>query len=71
MSCTVAFTDEELYCGDNPAIIASAQAANRLPEALAFVRNHRTLAQWKAYLSGQRRLERSMRRRNWRWCSAL
>jgi hypothetical protein len=68
MSCTVAFTDEELYCGDNPAIIAGARAENRLAECLPFVRRKRSLSQWRAYLSGQKRLERSMRRRFGRWC---
>jgi hypothetical protein len=68
MSGTVAFNDAELYCGDNAAIIASARAENRLPEALAFVRRGRSLAEWRAYLKGQRKLERSMHPR---WASAL
>jgi hypothetical protein len=38
MGGSVAFTSEELYSGDNPAIIASARAENRLVECLAFVR---------------------------------
>ena len=38
---SVAFTSEELYSGDNPAIIASAQAENRLAECLPFVRRKR------------------------------
>jgi len=36
--------------GDNPAIVASAQAANRLPEALCFVRNSRSLSQNGAHI---------------------
>jgi len=34
MGSSVAFTSEELYSGDNPAIIASAQAENHLAECL-------------------------------------
>jgi hypothetical protein len=34
MGSSVAFTSEELYSGDNPAIIASAQAENRLAKCL-------------------------------------
>jgi DNA-binding XRE family transcriptional regulator len=56
--------------GDNPAIIASARAENRLAECLPFVRRERSLSQWRAHLRGQKRLERSMRRER-RSCSAL
>jgi hypothetical protein len=66
----VVFT-AELSLGDSAAIVASARAENRLPEALTFVRRKRSLSRWRAYLRGQKRLERSMWRRSARWCSAL
>jgi hypothetical protein len=71
MAGSVAFTSEELYSGDNPAIIASAQAENRLAECLPFVRRKRSLSEWRAYLRGQKRFERSMRCRVGRWCSEV
>jgi hypothetical protein len=67
-NASVAFSEEELTAGDNAAIIRSAQAEGRLPEALCFCRNRRSYQEWLWYLRGQKRLERSMRRP---WCSAL
>jgi len=45
MGGSVAFTSEELYSGENPAIIASAQAENCLAECLPFVLRKRSLSE--------------------------
>jgi hypothetical protein len=50
MGGSVAFTSEALYSGDNPAIIASPQAENRLAECLPFVRRKRSLSERRAYI---------------------
>ena len=70
MGGSVAFTSAELYYGDNAAVIASARAESRLAECLPFVRRKRSLSEWRAYLRGQKRIERALKRRK-RFCDPL